>query len=246
MSQIYSHEDLEALVIKLGFLPFFKNEIHGFSIEEHTPSELWFSGEDDGPWEWKGPVAGNGNCAYGKLFRGKAGFVSMDWFPDFVNYRRSVYPINVEIGNPSEQNKSKLIYDKIVERESLLSKELKALCGYKKQRNKHLDPVELWESEMSKSLKSKQKRKGEGFETIMTQLQMGTWIIIADFEYLYDKHQQPYGWGIARYTTPEALFGTDKIQIQDRSPEESKQKIFEHLSNLLPQATPPQIFKIIG
>lgn len=64
MTKIYSHEALESLVLQLGFLPLFKNNIKGFSIEEHTPSKLWFSKEHDGPWEWKGPVAINGNCVY--------------------------------------------------------------------------------------------------------------------------------------------------------------------------------------
>jgi len=64
-TQIHRPEALEALVLKLGFLPFFKNEIPGFSIEEYTPRSLWFSDHDDGPWEWKGPVILNGNCAYG-------------------------------------------------------------------------------------------------------------------------------------------------------------------------------------
>ena len=50
-------------VRRLGFLPFFKNEIPGFSIAEHTPPELWFSDEREGPWEWKGPVARTGEGA---------------------------------------------------------------------------------------------------------------------------------------------------------------------------------------
>lgn len=37
MTKIYSHEALESLVLQLGFLPLFKNNIKGFSIEEHTP-----------------------------------------------------------------------------------------------------------------------------------------------------------------------------------------------------------------
>ena len=46
---------------------------------------LWFS-DEEGPWEWKGPVIRNMNCAYGKLFNGKAGYVSLEWLPDFANY----------------------------------------------------------------------------------------------------------------------------------------------------------------
>ena len=56
-----SSDDLIAAVEQYGFLPFFRNEIHGFSIEELCPSELWFADDVDGPWEWKGPAARSGN-----------------------------------------------------------------------------------------------------------------------------------------------------------------------------------------
>ena len=55
--QLHSADGLIAAVEQHGFLPFFRNEIHGFSIEELCPPELWFADDVDGPWEWKGPAA---------------------------------------------------------------------------------------------------------------------------------------------------------------------------------------------
>jgi hypothetical protein len=242
-----NHErELEKLVVKMGFLPFFRNEITEFSVEEFTPSALWFSDEDEGPWEWKGPILRNRNCAYGKLFRKKAGFVSMEWFPDLVNYRRSMYQYKLK-EDPS-QNMDRLVYNTVVEHESLLSKEIKILCGYRKKPvRKSANPFDSGEPPTVKTLQTGNKAKKEGFETIITHLQMGTWLVVADFEYLYNKQGEPYGWGIARYTTPEALFGKDMIRITDqRSPEESRQRLTEYLSQLLPQATHTQILHMIG
>ena len=85
---ISSEKDLAAMVETYGFLPLLKNSIPGFSVEEHTPPELWFADGVDGPWEWKGPVIAETGCAYGKFFSGKAGFISREWFLDFANYRR--------------------------------------------------------------------------------------------------------------------------------------------------------------
>lgn len=45
--EITSYEELERLVLDMGFLPFFRNEIPGFSVEEHTPLELWFPDRED-------------------------------------------------------------------------------------------------------------------------------------------------------------------------------------------------------
>lgn len=56
MEEIRSMESLAALVESLGFLPLLKNRVPGFSVEEHTPLDLWFADGVDGPWEWKGPV----------------------------------------------------------------------------------------------------------------------------------------------------------------------------------------------
>jgi len=238
-TQIHSPEALEELVMKIGFLPFFKNEIPGFSIEECTPRSLWFSDYDDGPWEWKGPVILNGNCAYGKLFNKKAGYVSMDWFPDLMNYRRSVYKLTTNTKDELEQNKEKLIYEIIKKHESLLSNDIKSLLGFNKPRKKRFDPTA--EIEIG-SDKAKQ-----GFDTLMTRLQMGTWIVVADFEYKYNKQLERYGWGIARYTTPEAFYSGEKpLTCEGRSPEESKKKIVDYLSGLLPEATESQILKLIG
>lgn len=255
MKKIKYIGDIEKLVSEMGFLPFFSSDIPHFSIEEFTPRDLWFS-DVDGPWEWKGPILRNGNCAYGKLFQKKAGYVSMQWFPELVNYRRSIYDLKAE---PSD-SMDKVIYNAIYEHESLLSKEIKSLCGYRKKTvKKSFDPLQSWESSEVKALykdieknKAKNKEKDstprkDGYETVITRLQMGTWVVVADFEYLYNKKGEPYGWGVARYTTPEALFGEDAIQeANHHSPEESKQRLVKYLNELLPQATPGQILKIIG
>ena len=82
LPQIHSPEELTALVEQVGFLPFFAHDIKGFSIEECCPPQLWFSDTVDGPWEWKRPVARTKCCVYGKLFNGKAGFVSRQWLSD--------------------------------------------------------------------------------------------------------------------------------------------------------------------
>lgn len=50
-AEIKSWHEMEELVLDYGFLPFFRNAIDGFSIEEHTPTDLWFSDMEDGPWE---------------------------------------------------------------------------------------------------------------------------------------------------------------------------------------------------
>lgn len=218
---IHNAEELENLVCEIGFLPFFEHEISGYSVEECCPDELWFAGDVDGPWEWKGPIARGGKCVYGKFFRGKAGFVSLDWFPDFANYRRDGYDFDARFDDGLASYKDKGMYDTISEYGSILSKELKKVCNYTKGGNK-------------------------GFDTVITRLQMQTYVSIADFEYATDKNERTYGWGIARYSTPEELFGYEAVtSAYQRSPEESRERIMQYLSQLLPEVEEQQLIKLM-
>lgn len=219
--ELKTKEDIIRLVGEIGFLPFFKNEISGFSIEEHTPGELWFSDTAEGPWEWKGPVARSGNCLYGKFFGNKAGFISVDYFPDFANYRRDGYDFDARYDEGLAQNKDKSIYDTITEHGTLLSKSLKSICNYRKGGNK-------------------------GFDTVITRLQMQSYVCVADFEYMRDKYGQQYGWGVAKYSTPEELYGYERItEAYCREPEESKVRIANYLKNVLNDIEEDRILKFI-
>lgn len=238
MPQLHSAEQLERQAIRMGILPFFTHAIPQFSIEEFTPRELWFNDEHEGPWEWKGPVIGYGSLAYGKLFQNKAAYVRLDLYADLANWRRSqCHP------SPDELHMLQVLR----EHESLLSKELKTLCGYQQPRAPRRNPLEkLLDAEAHRVVRP-QRSGREAFDTAVTRLQMDGLVVIADFEYQHDKSGRPYGWGIARYTTPEAMYGQEFLRAAEgRSPLQSRQHLFDHLAELLPQATPAQIQKFLG
>lgn len=221
-TMIRSCSDLVELIGAWGFVPLFRNQIRGFSVEELTPPELWFSDTADGPWEWKGPAIRESGCAYGKFFQNKAVFISREWFCDFANYRRDGYDFDARFEDGLASFNDKQIYDTLEGTPSLLSKELKQLAGFGKDGRK-------------------------GFDTILTRLQMQGYVTTADFEYLRDKHGAPYGWGVARYAVPEKLFGEAfSSTVYARTPEESRQRIINHLTALFPDADPKQILKITG
>lgn len=222
LKRISTSNELLTLIEEIGFLPFFQNDISGFSIEECVKPELWFADDADGPWEWKGPIAQSKKCVYGKLFRGKAGFVSLEHFPDFANYRRDGYDFEGFYEDGLANYKDKDMYEKISESGTILSKELKRVLNYRKGGNK-------------------------GFDTVITRLQMQTFVCISDFEYMRDKYGRPYGWGVARYSTPEAMFGENFFDdVYEKKPTDSKKKIYDYLTELLPGASETQILKLIG
>ena len=72
---IHTVDEAIAYINKAGFLPLFKNDIPGFSLEERTvPESWWCEDAERDPWFWRELIARSGEVAYGKFFDKKAGF----------------------------------------------------------------------------------------------------------------------------------------------------------------------------
>lgn len=219
--RIHNAMELEALVQQIGFLPFFSCAIPNFSIEEFTPSRYWFVEGVEGPWEWRMELARRGVVAYGKLFAKKAGLVSREWYPDLANYRRDGYDFDARYEDGLASHKEKRVMDVLLREGPTLSKDLKRLAGFG-----------------SGGLK--------GFDTVITNLQMQTYVTVHSFEYAHDKYGRPYGWGVARYAVTEDVLGSDVTQgAYNRDPEESKARIIQHLGIFCPEAFDDDLEKLI-
>lgn len=218
---VNSMDELCALIENIGFLPYFANNIEGFSLEECIAPEYWFS-ETEGAWEWKGSVIQKTSCAYGKFFKNKAGFISRKFYPDFANYRRDGYDFDARYEDGLAKHADKEVFDILESNKTMLSYELKKAGGFGGKNGK------------------------KGFDGIITRLQMQGYIITENFEYRRDKNGNSYGWGVARYTTPEIFFGkrfTDKVYV--REPDESLKKIVRHLRKKLDGVSEEDILKLI-
>ena len=182
--RIGSAAELMDLIADIGFLPLLDSGILGFSAEEVVDDDCRYVVFPDGGWDWplwkwKGQIVTEMPCSYGKFFRGKAGFVSREWWPDLCNYRRSRFPM------PSLDSIEGSILDVLRQHGSLITRQLRAECGF-----------------IGKGMRSK-------FDGYVTRLQMATYLVTEDFVYPVDKHGRQYGWGWSLLNTPEALFGRE-------------------------------------
>ena len=220
--QIRTSEELEERVEELGFLPLFENEVTGFSVEEHTdPADWWTDNEARDPWSWREQLARRGRVAYGKFFGGRAGFVSLDWFPRFANARRDGYDFDALWEEGKAKARMKRIMDLFPGREELFSNEVRRLAGFGSE--------------------------GEhGFEGTLTALQMLTYLVVRDFRSRLNKAGQPYGWHIAVLCTPEARWGYEAVtSAYSEEPAESRAAILRHLGESLPGAGEKALRKLM-
>lgn len=171
---------------RVGMLPLLPLGISGWSADEVVSSECRYVCLPDGGWEWplwkwKGPIIQESGCAYGKFLRGKAAFVSREWWPDFCNYRRSILP------KPEEGSIEDSILTILKENGSAITRNLRSQCGF-----------------TGEKMRSR-------FDAYLSRLEMGCYILTEDFVYPVDRHGREYGWGWSLLTTPEELFGNESV-----------------------------------
>ena len=219
---LHTYRDAIDFINDVGFLPLFKNDIPGFSLEERTVPEYWWCGDPEvDPWEWREIIARSGEVAYGKFFSKKAGFISKEWLPYFANSRRDGYDFDALWDDEKASRRQKKVMDCFEAEEELFSNELKKKAGFVKGGEK-------------------------GFEGTITDLQMKTYLCVKDFRQRRNKKGEQYGWPIAVYARPEALWGYDLVTSRySESPADSAAAIAEHMRDRYPVATKDQIKRII-
>lgn len=218
-----SWRELAERVNELGFLPLFRNEVRGFSAEELTWGQPWWSGDpEEDPWYWREAIARSGAVAYGKFFAGKAGFLSLDWLPVFANWRRGGYDFDARWEDGLASHRAKKLMDCFQLRPEWTGVQLREQAGF--------------------------GRGGEkNFEGTITQLQMQTYLVIRDFrQRTRKKDGAAYGWPIAVYTTPEHLWSYEEIEAAyQEDPLKSRERICARIMEEYPWAQREQIERLI-
>ena len=148
-------------------------------------------------------------------------FISVEWFPDFANYRRDGYDFDARFDDELASYKDKQLFDLLDARAPVLSKTLKRDGNYK-------------------------KGGATGFDTSINRLQAQGYVIINNFVYLTDRHGKEYGWGVAEYSTPEKFFGDAFTSaVYQREPAESYQRMLDYFHEILPDVPDKALRKFL-
>ena len=219
--RLTSSDELLNLIKLIGFLPLFANLIPGFSVEEHTLADDWWTGDSNSdPWEWRMILAESDEIAYGKFFRQKAGFISKAWFPVFANYRRNGYDFDALYDDGLASHHSRKIMDAFLLNEQMVGGRL--------------------------TIPEITKTAGETERSIVP-LQMQTYLIVDGFQRRQSKNGKSYGLPSGVYLTPETKWGYEFVTSEyHTSPEESWLQIMEQANKKFSAASEKQLYEVLG
>ena len=216
---IHNATELMGYIQEVGFLPLLYSGIPGYSADEAVDPDCRYVILDDGSWDW--PL--------------------WDWKGPIVTEGDCVYGkfFNKKAGfvsrawwpdlynwrrhahpAPPAGSVEEAILMTLREHGSMITRDLRRACGF---------------------TEAKMRSRFDGY---VTRLQMACRVVTEDFVYPRGKHGKQYGWGWALLTTPEQLLGHEACQC-DRTPQESLERMLNHLKQLLPRATEKQLIKLI-
>ena len=216
---IHNATELMGYIQEVGFLPLLYSGIPGYSADEAVDPDCRYVILDDGSWD----------CPL------------WDWKGPIVTEGDCVYGkfFNKKAGfvsrawwpdlynwrrhahpAPPAGSVDEAILMTLREHGSMITRDLRRACGF---------------------TGAKMRSRFDGY---VTRLQMACRVVTEDFVYPRDKHGKQYGWGWALLTTPEQLLGHEECQC-DRTPQESLERMLNHLKQLLPRATEKQLITLI-
>ncbi len=200
-------------IIEAGIMPFLRNAVVGFSLQDHVP-EGYFESADKAlnPWYWRYEFGADSEIIYGKFLRKKLGFCTRRYYPHLINIRRQNRGVQqlFEAGEISKT--SFLVMRSLAQGDAVQGVAFREELG-------------LSRSEA---------------DAAFAELMNATLLVIVGFECRRGKNQQPYGWPLAVYARPEDEYGLDILKT-GCPPQASLEVLVRRIREIAPQATETQI-----
>lgn len=197
-----------------------------WSWDQEPPYETpvrWHTGDPEtDPWEWRMRVLDERtDIAYAKVFFRKSGYITRDWYPDFLAVRRKAASFEAAYADGTISFAAKRIYEQVREHGTLPLHAIKVLGGFKKE-------------------------DASAFDRGLTELQMRMFLTMCGRQQKISQQGAEYGWSSTVFCTPETFFGESVLEeARQISEKEASFRIAGQIEILNPGADPKKIAKFI-
>ncbi|MDO5521261.1 MAG: hypothetical protein Q4G58_12280 [bacterium] len=191
MQQITNYQEFLKELRKAGVSMSGDNDEGIFTLCDQFGEQIkWHTNEQEtDPWEWRMRVLKEqSDIAYGKLFFGKGGFITSQWFPYLYVVRRGGKELEQEYQNGTISAAARRIYTLLKEEQELPVHKIKEMLGF-----------------------GKGKEERPAFDSAIVELQMKLYILPFGEERKIAKSGEPYGWPAIVYGLSENFFDPQVI-----------------------------------
>ena len=173
-------------------------------------------------WEWCSRILNTRpDILYGKLFFGKSGYITKEWFPYFLAARQGGVTLEEAYADGTVSHYAKRIYDVLAESGMQQPPDIKQKCGFTKEDK-------------------------AGFERAMAELQAKMYIATCGRQQKVSQQGEPYGWPTAVFCTMEQFMGDEVFSdAAEIGRDEAAASIRKQVLKLNPNANEKKITKFI-
>jgi hypothetical protein len=183
----------------------------------------WHTGDPDtDPWEWRLRVlAERSDVAYAKVFFGKNGFITREWYPYFLSARRRGKTLAESYNDGLVTREARRVFDVLSDGGAMPAREIKRLGNFKRE----------------------DKYK---FERAMRELQNMLFITACGFGRKVSDSGEEYGWDELIYCASESFWNADVFdEAVSLNRGDAVKKIRERVRALNPYAIESKVKRFI-
>ena len=199
--RIQTLDEIVEAVREIGFLAFVDRRWAGLSVADRSPASIWTTNDQRlNPWYWRHRILEAGDICYGMFFARKLGFISIDFFPDFVAVRRGMDDAPALFRRGMISLEALRIYEAVPPGEAMTLSEAGELA----------------------------ELAGSPLDRAARELMDATLWTTAEFVRRRTKSGREYGWPVARYARVEDACGDiDFFRSRPFNPAASRRRILD-------------------
>ncbi|MGE5704511.1 MAG: hypothetical protein ACM32O_18440 [Clostridia bacterium] len=197
-AMIHTYQEIKREIDRWGILPLSSYIAEHPSLESLTPKENWHTDQPSDPWLWRVQLADEKAVAYGKFFKKKPTFLSLELYPYIRSLQGDMRPITERFEAGIISRHAYHIHQIVEERGIVDARELRGLAGLREKEQKTL------------------------FENALVELQSSFDLVITGSISRFNEQGEKNGWNSMGFSLATQWFADQPELLVWYKPEEAR------------------------